>query len=763
MAEPTELIAPKTNEPAVADVPDGEELLAQLTEDYDRLKRQKARKTGGVESRVLLNLGFVDDEQHISHRNMGIYADVAEANRLQLVFNMIKPRLMKLLGRLSSGDTEYKAQPDKQDPQARAEAETCDALTRALDEKLHEKTASWERNWWMAVGGTAFVYTPWIPNATVEPMPVYDELTGELTFINKFTKQELPQSQLKAAMAQPGIVPESWEVKQELVPTGEVGCEILGPLNVFIDQSVRAVEELAPDQWVHIAKIRTMGWIEENFDQTVEADKNFQIVSTQFHQHGDSTGGTFLKDLIPLIQGSADDTDPKMAVVVEAFTPRSKKYPEGYYVCYVPGKKILHQDVNPYGEIPLVDFHWRPVTTTFWTADYITSLIAPQRFINKRMSQLGEQANATLYAKLLLGLGLKASDITPDTPDPIANSISDTGVPLVQRLPPPEFPSWFMQSLDVTVKMFNDVAGGADLFQESKFPGQIRGPMAVPMLQEILDTEWGPLYAHIGERTARVKQQRLERVRQFYPPLRTLNYTGPDQKDEVLAFHSDILRGSTNFNVRVERGTILPELRALREARIMERLNSPLAIMYMDERSGQLSKSKIAADLHFGDGGRESKEAQYRKLGSEIVGMLWKGQPGIPPPMPFYDHAVMMDELEAAMATTEYLHASPALQKMFVDRWEGHRMFLMQEAQQQAQMMNQGAIQSAIAQATQQAAATAAAGAVEEAMGQAHAQKELQRGGETDRYVAEAQQRTQGQAPPPPKKRTLTVKREEHS
>jgi hypothetical protein len=451
-----------------------------------------------------------------------------------------------------------------------------------------------------------------------------------------------------------------------------------------------------------------------------------------------------------------------MAVVVESFTPRSKKYPEGYYVCWVPGKTILHEDVNPYGDIPLVDFHWRPVTTNFWTTDYVTSLIAPQRFINKRMSQLGEQANATLYAKLLLGLDLKASDIRPDTPDPIEKSLSENGTPLIQRLAPPEFPAWFMQSLEMTVKMFNDVAGGQDLFSESKFPGQLRGPMAVPMLQEILDTEWGPLFQHIGERAARVKQQRLDRVKQFYPPLRTMHYVDREQKDEVMVFHSDLLRGSTNYHVTVQRGSVLPELRALREARIIERLNGPLAVLYMDERTGRLDKSKLASDLKFGDAGRESRESTYRKLGSEIVGMLWKGQPGIPPVLPFYDHAVMMDELEASMATTEYLHASPAMQKSFVDRWEMHRAFLMQEAQMQAQMMQQGQIQSAVAQATQQAAAMAAAQAVDEAMSQVHAQKELVRGGQTGQMVRQAEQQTEGRRPEgPPKKRKFTVSREE--
>src|SRR3990167_3403254 len=124
-----------------------------------------------------------------------------------------------------------------------------------------------------------------------------------------------------------------------------------------------------------------------------------------------------------------------------------------------------------------------------------------------------------------------------------------------------------------------------------------------------------------------------------------MHYTDRDQKDEVLVFHTEkILRGGTNFNITVERGALLPELRALRESRVTERLRGPLAVLYMDERTGRLDKSKIAADLQFGDTGREARESQYRKLADEINKFLWEGKP-VPPVQPFYDHAVMLDEL----------------------------------------------------------------------------------------------------------------------
>jgi hypothetical protein len=147
-----------------------------------------------------------------------------------------------------------------------------------------------------------------------------------------------------------------------------------------------------------------------------------------------------------------------------------------------------------------------------------------------------------------------------------------------------------------------------------------------------------------------------------------------------------------------------------------------------------------------GDEGRASREAQYRKLGSQIVEMLWTAKQ-IPNVLPFYDHAAMMDELEAAMATTEFLKASPQIQQAFSARWEQHRVYLAAAAQAQQQAMQSGMIQGAVAQATQQAAAMAAAEAVEST----RLQMEAQRSQPTEQLVRSAAEQAQPrpQAPGP--------------
>jgi hypothetical protein len=713
-------------------MPTDEQDLVDFSTDYDRLRAQKARNVGSVELRILTNLAFISGEHWIGSQNRVLFTRKRDPNKLHLVFNLASQMLYKMMGRLSSVAPVFKARADKQDPQSIAKAQVVNKLIRALDEKLDQPSRTWELLWWMAIGGVAFEYVPWVKDAAMEPLPRFDEETNELVWTDTQSGELLPESMRQMMLAQ-GAPQEQFEVVEDMVLAGDVGSEVLSPLQVFIDASVRSIDDLAPDQAVYLAKIRTLGWIESNYEvskETLENIKDSQevrILSTDLKQFGDPTGSVHLQDLIPRVQGSRDENDPDLSVVVERYQPISEKHPRGRYTAFIPGEQILKNEENPYESIPLVDFHWTPTTSTFWTGDYVSDLIAPQRFLNKRLSQLGEQANASIYGVELLGPSLKREDIPSDYPAPIEHGLNEAGVKMVQRRDPPVLPAWFMQSVDLTIKLMREIAGGVDLFSEQKFPGQLRGPMAVPMLQEIIDTQWGNLYQHIGQRMGKVKEMRVNRVKEFYPAFRTLHYTDRNMRDEVFVFQtSDILRAGTDYSVTVERGSLIPELRALREARVREHLQSPLSVLYMDERTGRIDKDKIAADLSMGDIGREDTESQYRKLTMSLIERLWQGT-RIPEhlPMPFWNLRVVLDELEASMATTEFLSASPQIQQGFVEFWNRCRNLLVKASERREQGMAQSQIQGAVAQAAQQAAAKAAAEAIDAALDQTRASQEI--------------------------------------
>jgi hypothetical protein len=729
------------------------QLFEEVNKDFERIKRQKSRPSGGVEGTTLLNLCFYNDEPYVDYSKNMLSLEAKAANQFYLSFNLVAPRTNKLMGRLAAFNAPFKARPDKKDPQALEAAEVVDRMIVALDEKVEEPSRMRELLFWLMVGGVAVVYTPWVPNSNIEPMPVLDEQTGEAmwTYHAETGDTVVPQSYMQSVVEMGMEPPEAFEPFEEVQTVGEVGSFVYGPFNVFIDAKNRSIKDIGPGEWFHLAEIKTVSWVQENYEGTddIHGEKNVSLVQSIINADTAAATGTYLKDLVPMVQGTQDETDPDMVIHVMSWSPASSKSPRGKFVCWVPGQRVVYSGDNPYEEIPCVDIHFVPATTSFWTRAYVSPLLAPQRFINKRMSQLGEMANSSVYSQVLAAAGVSTDDIGTDTTKVIKNAVSPEGVPLLARFPAHEVPAWFVESIKLGIQMFNDAAGGADLMEDNKFPGQLRGPQAVPYLQEIMDTQWGPLFFHLGERLSTIKQQRLNRVKQFYPESRTMHYTDRDQKDEVLVFHAEkIMRSGTNFSVSVDRGAIIPELRALREARLTERLRGPLAILYMDERTGKLDKSKIAADLQFGDTGRESREAVYRKLALERIKMLWEGK-RVPPVQPFYDHKKMLDELEAAMATTEFMRASQQIQQLFAGEWQQHTVFLQKEAAAQQSAMSSHAIHNAVAMATQQAAAEAASNAVNDAMEQMRAQQEQP----TEQFVAGAQSRNGYTAAAPPAKK----------
>lgn len=709
-------------------------IVGLFTKDWKRLRQQKSRIRGGVEARCLLNRAMLCAEQYAQQAHDTVVTRALDRdedrNKLHLVFNLIRKAQRRKIGRLWSIANEFRAVPDTIDPKAYDQADVVSDLIRALNAKVKEKQKHWNRLDHLTAYGVCIEHVPWIEASSVEPVPAFDPETDELLWRDSQTEEVLPQSVVEEAIAQ-GASPERFKVAENLTTVGDVGSILVHPLCFFIDASVPSVLDLAPDQACYIAEIKTHGWIKENFGseaaQHLKSKSDLSIVQTRVLDKGPSYGNINLRDMIPAIQGEQGPDDPPMGIVLTRYQPAHEDFPSGRRTIMCPDGVVLDDvglDELKYEEIPIVDFHYGPNSHGFWTEDFITDMIPAQKFLNKRMSQMGESANASIYEVLLLGGDLTKADVPSDYPGHVEGGISEDGSPLVAPLMRQPLPGWFVESIRMVIE-YIDAVGGSDLLQNRKFPGQLRGTLSVPMLQEILDSEDGPLFEHLGESLARVHQMRVNRVKGWYEPIRTLHYTGPDMKDETLVFHtSKILRGGVEFNITVDRSTLLPELSAMREARVRERLESPIGVaLYTNRRTGRLDASKIAQDLKYRDTMREDRETQYRKIAKQLGSKIWDGAPVDPAVVQsFWDHDAVMDELEATMATMEFIEASPQVVQGFTQLYEACRTFLQQIHDAQAQQIESKMMQGAVAQATQQVAAKTAALTTEAALSQLEAQ-----------------------------------------
>lgn len=761
-------------------------MLTEWSKDWRRLRMQKHRRRGGVEARMLLDLCMYHGEHSATHVQNAILArafrNEKDKNKLRLVFNFIMRHCDRKIGRLWGIDHRYYATPNVNDPVAFDKADVLsDGLIPALDFKLQQKTLAWTIYYWTVICGVCVEHVDYKDGVTREVLPKYIEGTNEIAWKDKVTGVEMNEAQVQSLLSQ-GASPERFEVANEVRTTGDVGGDVYDPFRVFIDASVPMIKKLGPDQRLHFSDIRTIGWVRENFGDDVARQckpmKDVSIIETQLNDRGIPLAGMNLKDLLPLVQGSHGEGDPELVIVNTAYQPPHRDNPYGIRMFYIPDQCILHQDPIPYPEVPGVDYHWGAPAQTFWTNSFVTNMIAAQKFVNKRMSQMGEAANAQIYEMLLLGGGLSAKDIPTDFPGVVRGGISEDGRKLVDVVPRGNLPSFFPDSIRMSME-FLDMLGSADLMSQRKFPGQLRGPLAIPLLQEIMDSEDGPRYSHLAEQFGLEKLMRVNRVKDFYPPVRTLQYLGANNRNEVLEFHNDeTLRAGVDFTVTVDPGTIVPESSAMREAKVRERMQWAPGL-YTNKRTGQLDWTKVARDLKYTDRERESLEGQARKLARKFIQRARNGQlvaqqapqpamPAAPPqgemvgggplqqtPMPqsqqpgppkvqifdiqrgaplvvlpFWDHDAMMDEYEAEMTTDEWNDADPSYQAVLLGLHDMHRAILASLQQAQANSVNSQMQQNAVAQATQQAAAQVASTTVDAVAEQIFEQgREAGRGG----------------------------------
>ena len=732
--------------------------LDALTRDWRRLRHQKHRAKGGVEAGMMLDyLLYEGEHQSVQVQNAILtraFRHERDKNKLRLVINLARRLADRKIGRLWSIAHKYRATPNTKDPVAFDYADVIsDQLIPAMDYKMQQDTLRWLINKFVVICGVAFEHVDYKEGCTQDVLPKYDEVSGAMLWTDSLTGQEITEEMVQQIVGSGMVAAERFKPATEVQRTGDVGGDIYDPFRVFIDASVPMVKKLGPGQRVYLADIRSRDWIEETFGSEavdgLEPNEDLSIIETQLLDRGTPVAGLNLKDLLPLIHGSKGKDDPDMYVVITAYSPTSNKFPEGTREFFVPGQKILDADDNPYPEIPVIDYHWSAPGTTMWTTGFMRDFHALSKFVNKRFSQLGEAANAQIYEMLLLGDGLAAKDIPTDFPGVVKNGINaDTGMPNVQVVPRGTLPSFFPESIRLSMETLEGM-GGSDLLSQRKFPGQLRGSLTVPMLQEIMDSEDGPRYSHLAEQFALEKLMRINRIKQFYPPIRTLTYTGEDLRNEVLEFHSDeILRAGVDFTISVDPGSILPEFSAMREARVRERMQWAPGL-YTNPRTGQMDWSKVANDLKYNDKQREGIEGSGRKLARQLIQRIRKGQLTVkqgqqPDPktgqpvylmvneddspfivFPVWPHNSMMDEYEAIMLTTEFIDASPMFRRVLMTLHDKHRLILTQIDQARQASVENKMVQGAMAQASQQAAAKAASMAVEMAMSQVETQQTM--------------------------------------
>ena len=725
-------------------IPYGPENVERLTKEWERLKRQKYRQSGGVESRILLALAHYYGEQTVYYRagtlilpGSTVPTDSKSQPPPSLVFNFIRRNYRRMAGRFSATELQFKGKPESMDSEDIANAVVFDKMIRAVQYEINDATLAEQRLFWAYCGGVCAVHTTYMPNQEMEPMPVVDPLTGSPMYQHVETDETMPQAEMEQLTTapldpltgQPMTDPqtgepvaakypkEAFKIYQEPQLTGAIVEEVVSPLHLFVDNRCRGFENLGPDECVEIANLQTIDWVKNNFPDAEGLDnlrpaEDVRIITSTIEQAGDSLSGWALKDLIPGLTGTIDEDDPPSVVVIFRYQPASMFLPKGWYsdnypeyqydedfdnggrfTVFVPEQMIVRDGEIPYKDgVPMQDIHWESIKTTFWNQGAIEDQIPPQQSYNRRRNQSIEATNIG-QDRILLGAGMSKDDFYIDDPSsPIENAWSEDGKPLIGRLGAATWPAWARQVMEEDKELMFVFGGSADITTQAGYPGDLRGNAWLPMAQELLDSEHGPFMKRYARVMERVITMRANRVKQFYPEQRTMRYTTSSGRDEVFEFmKSEVLR--CDWNVAVVPSSLQPEFREMREFKMRDRLQSGIAdIMYKDPDTGVFDRTRFISDMLYDQAeDLESRISRHVKLQHDELMHLRQAHG-----MEAYsmdDHAVHIEVLEGFMTTLEYrMDTSPEVMKVTQEHYDQHAQFLTDEAeaamqQEQAEVM----------------------------------------------------------------------------
>jgi hypothetical protein len=684
--------------------------LSNMEHELGVYSKQKSKS---VEPRVLNNLAMYVDEQWSYVENGTLRNKVprrdedGKIREVSLVLNMIAPRQQKIIGRLTASTPDWRAWPGSNKADHISKAEVATSLSKSFDMKLDEEALRGERWFWNMQAGVWFEHTPWRNNHSVDLVEKEDE-AGRPIWEHLASGEEIPDAMYRQAIQSGEALVEHFEIATEIREIGDVAAEVRGPLNVFNPNSIRSIEHLAPGQSVMMSDIKLAAWVKKTWPNSqldwMHGEEEFKIITTKVSNQGISFANTSLRELIPVVQGAVSNDDPDMVPVFERYEPPSPEFPKGWsmkggavtgpnffpapnedlagggrYTVFIPGQGIVRDGEIPYKDgIPIVDGHWDSPASNFYNRDWATGLMGVQKSINTLASQIRTMANARVYDPILID-----DDTQPpnaDMPKYWVGGMVD-GMRQAERLgaSSPD-PGMQAQLLDL-IRIFDDLSGAEDLLQNKKL-GQIRGTGAVQMLQDVMDSQWGPKIRSYYNSVSKVIHKRVNRAAQFYPTVRTLRFMRNTGKVEAFRFHAeDILRSGVDYTFSVSPSSMMPQSNRERFANMTEMLGGPLAGLYQTE-TGEADWHGIAAELQFGDiESRESMLASDVKFAKTVIADIKEGR-GMIPVLPVQNHLIFVRELQKEMNDDDFFKVlSEPTQQALIERYQSHQEALANAAE----------------------------------------------------------------------------------
>lgn len=357
-------------------------------------------------------------------------------------------------------------------------------------------------------------------------------------------------------------LPEGYAEENGLQPRrvamGDVRIDVRTPFEMYVDPMC-GEDGIDDAEWVIEEAVYSKRYVYEHYPLARQLD---------VQPDSDSIAGITESRMPGVV--TAPDGNPQGICLREYWCRPTAADPQGRRIVWTKSGQVLFNDVNPYPWLPYVMFRGVPTPGRFWPGSVTEQLISPQTELNKRKSQIAENAERVGNPPLMKS-SLNQDFDWQGLPGEVLE-FQDTGSPgaIPQFLNVPEIPGYVREDIDRIEQSIREISGQHEV-TSGAVPAGVTAASAINLLQEADDTRLGPDIADMEQALAGAGQRLVHLMARYYTDQRVVRIAGDDGRWEFVTYRKGMLPDDQGIDVQA--GSGLPQSKAAKQAAIQEVLN----------------------------------------------------------------------------------------------------------------------------------------------------------------------------------------------
>jgi len=527
----------------------------------------------------------------------------------RFIDNLILPRYMKLLARLSKYQPSISVWPNSLSQQDQEACRMARVLCYDTIEKSNFTKMKVEIARYLLEVGNYAIRTTWNPRAGA----IIEVPTGEIRQV-KVPKGQLPDGTPIEAIREEQVT--------EKRPCGEIEIKITNPRKLTVSRRSRSKDDL---DWVEERNVMTVDAIYRDYGVVV-ASESISIEDEEFSDPYYSNTGKENPD---------DNSGGSLtsALVRERWIRPCIQFPKGAHIVWTQKELLRCTDLlSLYDDIPFEFGQMLPKDDSFWGDTPLYHVLPHQDEINRLETEIMRHTKLVCKPKLLSFMNCRIPEGKWDdsTGEEIQLNGEKGNAPF--WLMAPELPQAIYQNIEKVLQSMDDIISVHDVGVRSSISGS-----TVATLQEQDESNFSPVFDMIGENWNRALAQALKIAADYITAPRMIRMTNRDTMS-VEEFKGSMLNG--NFSVHCEIMSGLPANKIARQQVIFQALDK-----------GVINAQQAGAYLEFGEFEEMMREVNEDKQVAEInTRTIIQGDGKILAPVHEWDnHQVYIQTIESYM------------------------------------------------------------------------------------------------------------------